>query len=378
MEVEKIKVAVIGCGVISDIYIQSLQDKFTITDVVACYDLNTDKMNEKAKKYHLKAMSIDDILSDSTIKMIVNLTNPAAHYDVIKSALEHGKNVFSEKMIAVNLDDGKKLCQLAKDKGLRLGVAPDTFLGGGIQTAKYIVDKGLIGTPLSTVVSLNRNFDVYVDIFPHMNKKGGTLPFDTGCYYLTALASILGPTKRVSSFGRCYKPDRIGKRVDKPWFGEKSVVADKNILTATLEYQNGVLGTVHFNSESIQNEQICLDIYGTEGILKLGDPNNFNSPNLLLKQQNEPVEFPFTHGYLTNSRGLGAAEMAWSIQNNRPHRASMEMAYHVFELIHGMYISATTDSVYGMKSTFDKPTSLPTGYLDNGFWGPTEESALAF
>ncbi|WP_252902400.1 Gfo/Idh/MocA family oxidoreductase [Paucilactobacillus hokkaidonensis] len=87
----------IGCGVISDIYIQSLQDKFTITDVVACYDLNTDKMNEKAKKYHLKAMSIDDILSDSTIKMIVNLTNPAAHYDVIKSALEHGKNVFSEK-----------------------------------------------------------------------------------------------------------------------------------------------------------------------------------------------------------------------------------------------------------------------------------------
>lgn len=376
MQIDKIKVAVIGCGVISDIYIQSLQEKFTITDVVACYDLNEDKMNQTAAKYNLRAMAFEDILADQSIEMVVNLTNPAAHYEIVKAALEHGKHVFSEKMIAVDLADGQELCQIAKNKGLRLGVAPDTFLGGGIQTAKYIVDQGLIGTPLSTVVSLNRNFDVYADIFPHMNKKGGTLPFDTGCYYMTALASILGPAKRISSFGRRYKPDRIGKRVDKPWFGEKSVVADQNILTSTLEYQNGVLGTVHFNSESIQNEQICLDIYGTAGILKLGDPNNFDSPNLLIKQQNEPVQFPFTHGYLANSRGLGAAKMAWSIRNKRPHRASMEMAYHVFELIHGMYTSAKTGQIYEMQSSFERPASLPTGYLDNGFWGPTEESAL--
>lgn len=362
MKIDQVNVAVIGCGVISDIYIQSLQQKFKITNVVACNDLNDEKMQATANKYHIKARSYDEILSDPAINMIVNLTNPAAHYPIIKQALEHGKHVFTEKMLAVNLEDGQKLCELARAKGLRLGSAPDTFLGGGIQTARYIVDKGLIGEPLSAVVSLNRNFDVYADIFPHMNQKGGTLPFDTGCYYMTALASILGPASRVSSFARRYQPNRIGKRVDRPWFGEPSVVAEQNIVAATVEYQDGVLCTVHFNSENILDEQPCLNIFGSEGILKLGDPNNFDSPNILQKQKSEPIQFPFTHGYLDNSRGLGAAEMA----------------YHVFELIHGMYISANSNSIYDLKSTFERPAPLPTGYQDNGFWGPTQESALAF
>lgn len=341
MAIAQINVAVVGCGVISDIYLQSLQDKFAVTNVVACSDLNPEKMQAKAEKYHIKAMNYADILADPTIQLIVNLTTPKAHYSIIKQALEHGKHVFSEKMIAVELSDGQELCELARSKNLRLGVAPDTFLGGGIQTARYMVDHGLIGDPLSVVVSLNRNFRVYADIFPHMNQRGGTLPFDTGCYYLTALASILGPAKSVSAFGRRYQPERIGQRTDKPWFGEKSTVEADNIL-------------------------------------KMGDPNNFDSPNYLTKQLNEPVKFPFTHGFLENSRGLGVADMAWAIQQNRPHRASMEMAYHVFELIHGMYQSAETETVYHMQSTFDRPQPLPTGYLDNGFWGPTEESALAF
>lgn len=378
MEIPTVKAAIIGCGVISDIYIQSLQNKFKIIDVVACYDLNQEKMEAKAQEYHIAARSYDDILADESINMIINLTNPKAHYDVIKQALNHGKHVFSEKMIAVNLEDGKELCDLANEKGLRLGVAPDTFLGAGIQTANYIVSKGLIGQPLSAVVSLNRDFDIYADIFPHMNQKGGTLPFDTGCYYMTALASILGPAKRVTAFGRTYKPNRIGKRVDRPWFEETSTVEDNNILTAVVEYENGVLCTVHFNSENILSEEPVLNIFGDDGILKLGDPNNFDSPNLLQKPNNEITTFPFTHGFRENSRGVGAAEMAWSIAKDRPHRASMEMAYHVFELIHGMYISAHDGQIYEMKSTFKKPQPLPTGYVDNGFWGPTQESALIF
>ncbi|GHP13275.1 oxidoreductase [Lentilactobacillus fungorum] len=378
MEIEPLNVAIIGCGVISDIYIQSLQDKFKIVNPVACYDRNADKMNAQAEKYHLKALSYEDILADSSIKMVINLTNPAAHYAVTKQALEANKHVFSEKMIAVELEEGQELCRLAKQHHVRLGVAPDTFLGAGIQTAKYIVDKGLIGTPLSAVVSLNRDFDVYADIFPHMNKRGGTLPFDTGCYYMTALASILGPAKRVTSFGRRFRPERIGKRVDKPWFGEKSEVEDDNIMAAAVEYVNGTLVTVHFNSENILTEVPQLDIYGTDGILNMGDPNNFDSLNYLQKSQNEKTAFPFTHGYRENSRGLGAAEMAWSIMKNRPHRASMEMAYHVFELIHGMYLSAKSGQIYDLKSTFDQPATLPTGYVDRGFWGPTQESSLVY
>ncbi len=378
MNITPLRAAIIGCGVISDIYIQSLQNKFKIIDVVACFDLNEDKMANTANNYHLRAMSYEAILADDQIQMIINLTNPQAHYDVIKQALEHHKHVFSEKMIAVNLEDGQELCQLAKENHVRLGVAPDTFLGAGIQTARYIVDKGLIGHPLSAIVSLNRDFDVYADIFPHMNQVGGTLPFDTGCYYMTALASILGPAVRVSAFGRRYRPERIGKRTDRPWFGESSTVEAQNIVTAIVEYENGTLCTVHFNSENILAEDPVLTLFGDEGTLKLGDPNNFDSPNILQKPNNDPVDFPFSHGYRENSRGLGAAEMAWSITKQRPHRASMEMAYHVFELIHGMYISANQSQIYELQSTFEKPAPLPTGYLDNGFWGPTEESALIF
>ncbi len=376
MSVKKVKAAIVGCGVISDIYIQSLQNKFQIIDVAACSDLNTERMKAQAEKYQIRAMEYDEILRDDSIGMILNLTNPGAHYSVTKQALEHGKHVFTEKMLAVELEEGKELCRMAKEKNLRLGVAPDTFLGGGIQTARYIVDKGLIGEPLSAMVSLNRNFDVFADLFPHMNQRGGTMPFDTGCYYMTALANVLGPTQKVTGFGRCYQPDRIGKRIDRPWFGKEMKVADFNIVTAVAEYANGVLCTVHFNSESILTERPCLEIYGTEGILVMGDPNQFNGRNYIQKPMGELIEFPFTHGYTENSRGVGAAEMAWSIEKGRPHRASMEMAYHVFELIHGMYISAESSQVYQLESTFDRPQALPTGYLDNGFWGPMEESAL--
>ncbi|WP_225420409.1 hypothetical protein [Lapidilactobacillus bayanensis] len=176
--------------------------------------------------------------------------------------------------------------------------------------------------------------------------------------------------------GRIYHKQRIGLRTDKPWFNEPTTVAAANILTALVQYDNGVLATVHVNSENILTEEPILTVYGTEGILKLGDPNCFGSQNYLQKPNNEITAFPFTHGYLADSRGLGAAEMAWAMRAERPHRASMEMGYHVFELIHGMYISSKTGDRYHMQSTFEKPQPLPSGFLDNGFWGPTEESAL--
>lgn len=376
MTITPIQAAVIGCGSISDIYLTNLTQKFKAVKVVACNDHNQDKMAQKAEKYHIQPMSFDDILADSTIQMIINLTNPKSHYEVIKAALEHGKHVFSEKMIAVDLADGQALCDLATEHHVRLGVAPDTFLGGSIQTAGYILKNHLIGTPQSVVVSLERNFNIFGDIFPHLNQKGGTMPFDTGCYYLQALASLLGPATRVSAFGKRYRADRVSPRVDKPWFGKTVQVEDDNIMTAIIEYANGVLGTVHFNSESIINERKHLEIYGSDGILTMGDPNEFGSPVYLEKPMSEAPQFPFTHGFQKNSRGVGAAEMAWSIIKNRPQRASMEMAYHVFELIHGMYRSVQTGNTYALKSTFTQPELLPEGFIDNGFWGPTEESAL--
>lgn len=376
MKIEKINAAVIGCGVISDIYMDSLKNRFRIINLTACSDLDEKRSRKQAEKYGIESKSTEAIMQDPNVDMIINLTTPNAHYSIIKQALTHGKHVFSEKMIAVELEQGKELLDLAREKKLRLGVAPDTFLGAGIQTAKYILEHGLIGIPTSALVSLNRNFGLYGDLLPHLLKPGGNLPFDTGCYYLTALAALLGPVEYVSGFSRIYRPERTGEHLDKPWFGEPMKAEAENILAGSMQYKSGVLCSVHFNSESIVNELPELKIYGTEGVLIIGDPNTFGSPVVLKKPMSDAVEFPFTHGYKDNSRGIGCAEMAWAMRAGRPHRASMEMAYHVFEQIHGMLISARNGCRYEMESTFDIPEALPAGYIDNGFWGPTEESAL--
>ena len=345
---KRIKTAVVGCGSISDIYMTNLTNgKFTVMELVACSDLMVERMNASAAKFGIKAMSLDEICADPEIEMVICLTTPAAHYPIIKQALLAGKHVFSEKMIAVDLWQGKELVQIANEKGLHLGVAPDTFLGASVQTAKYIVAK-----------------------------KGAGIGFDMGGYYLTALAAILGPVRSVAAFTATNDPDRVNTRIGAPGFGQAYDVQVPNVISATMQYANGVLGTLHMNSDCIEDEETCLKIYGTEGILTMGDPNQFGAPVYLQKPLCEPVEFPFTHGYQENSRGLGAAEMAWSILAGRDHRASKEMAYHVFETMHGIMTSAETGSFCQLQSTFQTPAALPAGYRSVGDWSRKEESAL--
>ena len=191
---KKIKTAVVGCGSISDIYMTNLTNgKFTVMELVACSDLMVERMNASAAKFGIKAMSLDEICADPEIEMVICLTTPAAHYPIIKQALLAGKHVFSEKMIAVDLWQGKELVQIANEKGLHLGVAPDTFLGASVQTAKYIVDKGLIGKPLSCRASISRDYGIYAEFLTHLAKKGAGIGFDMGGYYLTALS---GPSPR--------------------------------------------------------------------------------------------------------------------------------------------------------------------------------------
>lgn len=202
--IKKVRTAVIGCGVISDAYMQNLKSRFSSIELVACSDLDTVRMKEKAQVYNILPLSTDEILTDPQIELVINLTNPSAHYPITKKALEAGKHVYSEKMLAVTYEQGKELLMLAEQKGLSLGVAPDTFLGSQIQTARYIVEHGLIGKPLSYTVSLSRDFGIFAELLPHLRKPGGDLVMDTGCYYLTALASILGPAQSIAEIGRAH------------------------------------------------------------------------------------------------------------------------------------------------------------------------------
>ena len=148
------------------------------------------------------------------------------------------------------------------------------------------------------------------------------------------------------------------------------------MIAASMQYDSGVLGTLHMNSDCILDETYGLEIYGTEGIVYMGNPNEFGGTVYLQKTLGEKIAFPLTHGYCENSRGLGAAEMAWSIVAGRNHRASKEMAYHVFELMHGIMTSAETGKIYNMESTFETPAALPAGYMGDGGWTRKEESAL--
>ena len=375
---DKIRVAVIGCGSISDIYMSNITSgKFQILELVGCSDLFPAAAQAKAEKYGCKAMTTDEICADPSIDMVINLTIPAAHYPVIKQCLEAGKHVFSEKMIAVELWQGKELVELANEKGLYLGVAPDTFLGASVQTAKYIVEQGLIGKPVSCHAAISRNYGIYGEFLTHLCKRGGGIGFDMGGYYLTALASILGPVKSVSAFTAINEPHRVNTRIGAPNYGKEYDLEDANVITATMQYENGVLGTLHMNSDCILDETYSLVIYGTEGILYMGNPNEFGNPVYIQKTLGGKVEFPLTHGYAENSRGVGAAEMAWSIVKGRKNRASKEMAYHVFELMHGIMTSADTGKVVNLESTFETPVGLPSGYMGDGGWTRKEESALA-
>lgn len=370
------KTAVVGCGMISETYLTSLK-QFQIIEVVGCCDLDVKRAEKLAEQFGIAVISWEEILESREIELVINLTNPAAHYSITKAALEAGKHVYSEKMIAVEKEDGWRLCEIARQNHVRLGVAPDTFLGAGIQTARYVLDHGLAGSVTSGLVSLNKDFWVMGDILPHLLKAGGGILFDSGCYYLTALACLLGPVKYVTGFTAVNRPERENRRVGNPHYGEKVLVESENVVAGALMFESGVLVSLHFNSESIMNENFRLELYGTNGILSLGDPNTFNGEVVLQKPLQAPAVFPFTHGYSGQSRGIGAAEMAWAIRQQRPHRAGMEMALHVFEIAHGILESAKSGKQYKMTTTFEKPAPLPEGYLDNGVWGPTEERALA-
>ena len=374
---QKIRAAIVGCGSISDIYMTNITSgKFQILELVGCSDLVVERMNASAEKFGIAPMTLEQICADPSIDMVINLTTPAAHYPIIRQCLLAGKHVFSEKMIAVDLWQGEELVRIANEKGLHLGVAPDTFLGASVQTAKYIVDSGLIGTPLSCRASISRDYAVYGEFLTHLYKKGAGIGFDMGGYYLTALAAILGPCKAISAFTRINEPTRVNTRIGAPGFGQEYALEVPNVIAAAMQYDSGVLGTLHMNSDSLLDETYGLEIYGTDGIVYMGNPNEFGGPVYLQRVGSEKVLFPLTHGFAENSRGLGAAEMAWSIVAGRNHRASKEMAFHVFEMMHGIMLSAERGEVYRLASTFETPRALPAGYIGDGGWTRKEESAL--
>jgi predicted dehydrogenase len=377
-KIKKVKTAVVGCGVISEIYLKNMTSAFEILEVVGCCDIIKERMERRANQFNIKQMSIEEILNDKSIELVLNITDPVNHHLVSSQVLNAGKNLYSEKPIDLSIEAARELVQLADKKGVLYGNAPDTFMGEAIQTARYYLDSGLIGDITSVYAVLNRDAGFLAERYPFTAGPGGGIGLDVGVYYVTALLSILGPVKQTAGFVQIRNADRIHYFPNKEDFGKKFKLQGENLVAGSFQFVNGVFGSLMFNSCSIQNEKPLIVMYGTEGILYMPDPNQFGGEvKVILKGRTEPVTLQSTHAFSQNSRGIGPAELAWSLRKDRKPRTSKEMAFHGLELLLGLYKSCETGTFYQMTSTFQRPNPIPRGYLGENYGGSPAESGLA-
>ncbi|MDR2484486.1 MAG: Gfo/Idh/MocA family oxidoreductase [Treponema sp.] len=375
---KKVKTAVVGCGTISDIYLQNMTSQFQILDVVGCHDFIQERMEDRAAQYGIKPMSLEEILNDTHVELVVNLTTPDAHHLITSRALNAGKHVYSEKPIDLSIPAARELVNLADAKGLLYGSAPDTFMGSAIQTARFALDSGLIGEVTSVYAALNRDSSLLAERFPFTALPGGGIGLDVGVYYITAILSVLGPVEEVGGFVTTLNPEREHFFVSRSDFGERFTLQAENLVAGGFRFTNGVIGSLHFNSNCIQNEKPQIVMYGSQGMLYMADPNRFGGDvKVLLKGQTEPFVLPPTHAYSGNDRGIGPAELAWSLRKGRKPRTSKEMAFHGLELLLGLYESSESKKFYRMTSTFERPAAIPRGYLGSGYGGSEAEAGLA-
>ncbi len=367
---KKTKIGIIGCGNISGIYFQNCHKNFQNLEVAACADLDMSRAEAKAKEFGVaKACSVEELLADPEIKIVVNLTVPKAHAQVALAALKAGKNVHGEKPLSLNRDDAKKILALAKKNNLRVGSAPDTFLGAGIQTCRKLIDDGWIGRPVSCTAFMQcAGHESWHPSPEFYYELGGGPMLDMGPYYLTALVNLLGPVKRITgSTQSAFKTRTI---TSQPKFGKVVPVETPTHLAGVMDFANGVVGTIITSFDVVAHHLPNIEIHGTEGSLQVPDPNCYGGPVRVFRRgMKEWQDVPLTHGYAENSRGIGVADMALAIQQKRQHRANGDLAYHVLDLMLSFQEASESGKHILVKSTCERPAPLPMG-LANGLLEP--------
>jgi predicted dehydrogenase len=347
-----------------------------VIEMVGCSDIVPARSAARAEEFGIRQMSNDEILQDDEIKIVINTTYPLSHYEISKAALLAGKHVYSEKMIAVTLDEGKELVELADAQKLHFTIAPDTFLGAGWQAVRHAVDTGLIGDPITATGVCIRAYhdtsDVLAERKGFVFSPGGGIPFDMGGYYLHNFIQLFGAINRVSGFAKTRDAIRQYASPRHPHYRQDYTIDSPNTLVGSLEFKNGAYVSLTITSEASIFGKPVFEIQGTEGILTCFDPNDFNGDIILHRPHNEPKPIALLHGYSDECRGIGVADMAYAIKNNRKPRAHCELGYHAFEAIHGVMASCDTGQVYTMQSTCQRPEPIRIGQRG----GSAQESLL--
>ncbi|ANY67817.1 oxidoreductase [Paenibacillus sp. BIHB 4019] len=360
----KVKVGIIGTGNISRIYLEN-GSKFSSMEIVACADLDVERAKEKGAEYGIRGCSVDELLADPEVQLVINLTIPAAHAPVCLQALEAGKHVYVEKPLAVTREEGKQVLELAAAKGLLVGSAPDTFLGGGLQTCIKIIEDGWIGTPIgATAFMMSGGHESWHPAPEFYYQQGGGPMFDMGPYYLTALIAMLGPIARVTGSTRITFPERT--ITSAPKHGQKIEVEVPTHVAGIMEFAAGPIATL-LTSFDVKGGSTLpfIEVYGSQGTLQVTNPNNFGGEIKLRRGgASEWSTIPLAYGHSENGRGIGAADMAQAILTGRKHRANGELAYHVLEAMHGFHDAAEQGKHYVMQSSCEKPTVFPLGLAE--------------
>ncbi|MDF2715205.1 MAG: gfo/Idh/MocA family oxidoreductase [Paenibacillus sp.] len=361
---DKLKVGIIGTGNISGIYFQNGK-RFESMEVVACADLDVEKAKAKADEHEVRGCSVEELLADPDIQMVINLTVPQVHGAVALQALEAGKHVYSEKPLTATREEGKQVLEVARKKGLRVGCAPDTFLGAGIQTSIKLVDDGWIGTPIgATSFMLGAGPEGWHPNPEFFYKTGGGPLFDMGPYYLTALVALLGPITRVTGSAKISFPERTA--TSQQLFGKKIKVETPTHIAGIFDFASGPMATL-LTSFDVKGGSVLprIELYGSEGTLQIPDPNTFGGKVRIRRAGAEEwSDIPLTYGKSENARGVGAADMAKAILTGRDHRANGEMAYHVLEAMFGILDASEQGVHYTMQSTCQRPAPFPLGLPD--------------
>ncbi len=367
---EKVKVGVIGCGAISGTYL-GMAKNFPGVEINACADLDMDRAKAAAEKYGVpRALSVDQIIEDREIELVLNLTIPKAHVPIAIRALEAGKHTFCEKPLGIDRAEGRKVIDLAKRKNLRVGCAPDTFMGAGIQTARQLIDQGAIGRPVAfTAFMQGRGHESWHPAPEFYYQVGGGPMFDMGPYYLTALLNLFGPVKRISGMASIAIPERT--ITSEPKKGKKIAVETPDHIVGLMEFENGAVGTIVQSFAIIDggfSGSHPILINGTDGAIHVPDPNAFDGTVKVRKLgEKEAVEVPHTFvcGY---GRSVGLADMAAALRSGRPHRANGDQAFAVLDLMQGFLDSSNSGQMHQPTARYDRPApmpaNLPFGQLD--------------
>lgn len=356
---EKVKTGIIGCGNISDIYFINLK-RFQNIELTACADLILERAKEKAEQYGIKkGCSVKELLADMDIQIIVNLTIPKVHTEVNMKALDAGKNIYSEKPLALTRKEAKKVIDLAKKKKLLVGSAPDTFMGAGIQTCRKLIDEGKIGEPIGVTAFMMCHGHESWHLSPEFYyEKGGGPMFDMGPYYLTAMVNLLGPVIKVIGMTNISFPERT--ITSKKKYGKKIKVEVPTHVVGIMEFKIKVIGTIITSFDVWAHQMPYIEIYGSEGTLRVPDPNGFAGiPLIWNKGTPEWKEVQLTYAFFDNSRGVGVSDMANAILNKTSFRTNGKLAFHVLDLMQSFHESSITGKQIKIISKCEKPAPMP-------------------